>query len=107
MRFLVDQQLPPALALWLRREGHQADHTHSVGLGASDDRVIWAHARQTGSIIVTKDADFASMRRRSDDPQVVWLRMGNASTEEIIGRFETGWVGAIGFLRAGEPVVQV
>jgi predicted nuclease of predicted toxin-antitoxin system len=78
-----------------------------VGLGASDDRIIWAYARQTGSVIVTKDADFASMRRRSDDPQVVWLRIGNASAEEIISRFETGWEGTIDFLRAGEPVVQV
>jgi predicted nuclease of predicted toxin-antitoxin system len=106
VRFLVDQQLPPELALWLRRSGHQADHTEWVGLGASVDAVVWAYARQTGSIIVTKDSDFAGMRRRIGDPKVIWLRIGNAATPEVIARIEGSWARTIGYLEAGEPVVE-
>ena len=106
MRFLVDQQLPPELAHWLRRAGHQADHTDSIGLGASDDAVVWAYARQTKSIIITKDADFAVMRRREGDPQVVWLRIGNAATADVLARLERGWARTVEYLEDGEPVVQ-
>ncbi|HEY1752716.1 MAG TPA: DUF5615 family PIN-like protein [Caulobacteraceae bacterium] len=106
MRFLIDQQLPPALARWLRRSGHQAEHTDWLGLGVSDDAVIWAYARQTNSIIVTKDADFASMRRRVDDPQIIWLRIGNATTQEVISRIENSWTRTVGYLEAGEPIVE-
>jgi predicted nuclease of predicted toxin-antitoxin system len=103
---LVDQQLPPALAQWLQRSGHHAEHTDWVGLGASADSVVWAYARQTSSIIVTKDSDFAGMRRRIDDPQVVWLRIGNAATAEVIARVESGWTRTVEYLEAGEPIVE-
>ena len=106
MRFLVDQQLPPSLAHWLRRSGHQADHTEALGLGASSDAVIWAYARQTHAIIVTKDSDFAGMRRRVDDPQVLWLRIGNASAAEVLGRIEAGWPRTVEYLEAGEAIVE-
>jgi predicted nuclease of predicted toxin-antitoxin system len=32
MRFLVDAQLPPALARWLAEKGHDARHVADVGL---------------------------------------------------------------------------
>lgn len=106
MRFLVDQQLPPELALWLRRAGHQADHTESVGLGASADAVVWAYARQTRSIVVTKDSDFVGMRRRVGDPQVVWIRIGNAATHEVLAGIAANWARTVEYLEAGEPVVE-
>jgi predicted nuclease of predicted toxin-antitoxin system len=106
VRFLVDQQLPPALADWLRRAGHQADHTDRLGLGGSSDAVVWAYANQTGAIVVTKDGDFASMRRRLDGPQILWLRLGNASTVEVIAHLESRWLRTVGYLAAGEPVVE-
>lgn len=41
MRFLVDAQLPPALARWLSAQGCPADHVADLGMEASRDRVIW------------------------------------------------------------------
>jgi predicted nuclease of predicted toxin-antitoxin system len=32
MRFLVDAQLPPALARWLAAQGHEAAHVGDLGL---------------------------------------------------------------------------
>lgn len=58
MRFLVDAQLPPALALWLREAGYDAQAVREVGLRDADDTVIWRHALAHGWVIVTKDEDF-------------------------------------------------
>jgi predicted nuclease of predicted toxin-antitoxin system len=107
VRFLVDQQLPPALADWLRASGHHADHTERLGLGRSSDAVVWAYANQTGSVVVTKDGDFASMRRRSDGPQILWLRIGNASTTDVLTHVERRWLQTIEYLKAGEAIVEV
>lgn len=55
MRFLVDAQLPPALARLLSRHGHLAEHVHDIGLGAAADRDIWSHARDHDAVLITKD----------------------------------------------------
>ncbi len=44
MRFLVDAQLPQALARSLTAEGHDAEHVADVGLSAAQDKVIWDYA---------------------------------------------------------------
>jgi predicted nuclease of predicted toxin-antitoxin system len=62
MRFLVDAQLPPALAQWLSAQGCPADHVADLGMEAAPDRVIWEWASQEGVAIVTKDEDFAIWR---------------------------------------------
>ena len=46
MRFLVDAQLPPALARKLVELGQQADHVQDLGLEASSDRTIWKTATE-------------------------------------------------------------
>lgn len=38
MRFLVDAQLPPALARLLTARGHHADHVTDIGRGDAPDR---------------------------------------------------------------------
>jgi predicted nuclease of predicted toxin-antitoxin system len=37
VKFLVDAQLPSALAGWLREVGHEAAHVEDVGLREADD----------------------------------------------------------------------
>jgi predicted nuclease of predicted toxin-antitoxin system len=62
MRFLIDAQLPPALARWLSAEGHESIHVMDMEMQASSDRVIWDFAVQSNFIIVTKDKDFAQRK---------------------------------------------
>jgi predicted nuclease of predicted toxin-antitoxin system len=57
VRFLVDTNLPPALADWLVASGHEAEHVAFVLGPTADDHLIWAHAISTSAIVVTKDAD--------------------------------------------------
>jgi predicted nuclease of predicted toxin-antitoxin system len=44
VKFLVDAQLPPALARWLREAGHEAEHVEFVGLREESDSAIWVRA---------------------------------------------------------------
>ncbi len=85
MKLLFDENLSPALAQALARDHPGSSHVRSEGiLGAADDRV-WAHAREEGFAIVSKDTDF---RERSlvegFPPKIVWLDVGNIGTEAIL-----------------------
>lgn len=61
MRFIVDAQLPPALAVWLRSRGHAADHVRDLGLAVQADEKIVELAVAVNAIIITKDSDFAHL----------------------------------------------
>jgi predicted nuclease of predicted toxin-antitoxin system len=41
VRFLVDAQLPPALARVLSEKGHEAEHVADLGLVSATDSKIW------------------------------------------------------------------
>lgn len=80
MKFVVDQQLPPALVDWLMARGHEAEHVGDLGMREAPDGEIWRHAEKNGAVIVTKDEDFAARRARSrSGPAIVWLRYGNTT----------------------------
>lgn len=107
MRFLVDEQLPPALAQWIRDGGHDALHVEEAGLGSASDVALWSFARREGFVIVSKDSDFAMRRRQIEGPAILWLRIGNATTRGLLARIESEWENALGFLAAGEPIVEI
>lgn len=48
MKFLVDAQLPPALARWLIEAGCEAQVVREIGLREADDGVIWRYAETNG-----------------------------------------------------------
>lgn len=58
MRFLVDAQLPPALARRIEAMGHAAEHVADCGLATAPDPHVRQYAAATGAVIVTKDEDF-------------------------------------------------
>jgi predicted nuclease of predicted toxin-antitoxin system len=64
VKFLVDMALSPALAQWLRSQGHDAVHAGTVGLARAPDVDIIAHAKQDGRIVVTADLDYPRILRR-------------------------------------------
>lgn len=87
MKFLVDAQLPPALAGWLREHGHQAEHVEDAGLREAEDSPIWKYALAQNAIVLTKDEDFAAragqMGQDRRAPVIVWLRIGNCSNRAL------------------------
>ncbi|MGP8200901.1 MAG: DUF5615 family PIN-like protein [Limisphaerales bacterium] len=85
MRFLVDTQLPAALARWLREHGHEAEHVLEISLAQSKDTLIWHYAQEQGQVIIIKDEGFAEwVRRGRPGPSVVWLRLGNSSKRVLL-----------------------
>jgi predicted nuclease of predicted toxin-antitoxin system len=56
-----------------------------VGLRASADLTLWEYARQHDLVIVTKDEDFHRLSvMHGPPPKVVWIRLGNCSTDDIV-----------------------
>ena len=108
MKFLVDANLPPGLATWLREQAHEAIHVSDQPGLALDDRALFEFARQHGYIIVTKDEDFAALATLADEPApVVWLRLGNATNSVL-----WNWLGPLipeilQRLAAGETLIEV
>ena len=108
MRFLVDAQLPPALAVWLREQGHEAKAVREVGLREAGDGAIWAYALQTSAVILTKDEDFAvCSQQTSAGPAVVWLRVGNASNRALRAWLEPRLAGMVQLIGQGSRLVEV
>ena len=92
MRLLVDAQLPPVLADWLRRQGHDALHVLDWTMTDAADGEIWRRASKGGYVIVTKDADFDGLAATDRaGARVLWLRVGNIRNRGLIGRLALEW----------------
>jgi predicted nuclease of predicted toxin-antitoxin system len=110
VKFLVDAQLPPALASWLREAGHEAAHVETIGLRDADDRSIWDHAARAGVTIVTKDEDFAARAAHAvdaDRPVIVWLRVGNTTNAALQAWLERRLPDILEILKQGHRLVEV
>ena len=108
MNFLVDAQLPPALARWIVSQGHQAKHIFDIGLETADDPVIWERARSEDTVIVSKDEDFVDHWLLSAQPvPLVWIRKGNCSNRALLAWLETLWPDAVKRLEQGEKLIEL
>lgn len=108
MRFLVDAQLPPALAQRLGEKGHFAAHVMDVGLDVATDRQIWAYASKRGAVLVTKDGDFADLARTEvQGAAVVWIRLGNTTNRALWRVLEPVLAEIIEGLGRGERLIEV
>jgi len=108
VKFLVDAQLPPALAHWLREAGHEATHVEDAGLRDAEDGEIWTHALENGAVIMTKDEDFAARSTQaSTAPVIVWLRGGNATNSALRAWVEARLPGILQLLDAEKHLIEV
>lgn len=86
MRFLLDANMPRRCMDVVQRHGHQAEHARDIGMGRAPDSQIAAYAKAQGMVLVTRDLDFADVRRyRPDDYHgLLVLRLpDDAVAEEI------------------------
>ena len=108
MRFIVDAQLPPALAKWLMEAGHEAWHVEEIGLRDAEDPPIWRYALENKAIILSKDEDFASRVRQSQSgPVVVWLRIGNCSNRALREWFAPLLPAILDEIEQGNRIIEV
>ena len=108
MRFLVDAQLPSALARWLTSKGHLAEHTKDVGFTKVSDGVLWQYAMTHQATIITKDSDFAQRRLRArSGPIIVWIKLSNSTRRELLAWFENLMPDILGAIERGETLLEI
>ena len=108
MKFLIDNQLPPALAKFLIQEGHIAEHVSDVGLSEASDAEICRHAAENSLVIVSKDEDFSQTALRPESGlQVVWVRLGNCRKSALLAAFESSLPAVRLAIEAGERLIEV
>lgn len=108
MKFLIDNQLPGALASYLRNQGFDCEHVIDVGLAESSDADICRYAEIEGRIIITKDEDFFYLARRPKATIIVlWVRLGNCRTSFLLETFERLWPMIEFCVKAGDQIIEI
>ena len=102
MKFLVDNQLPAALARFIETKGCQAVHVLDVGLAEQPDIEIFRRAKLDGYILISKDEDFLHLvLRPGTSAGLVWVRIGNCRKQHLLEVFETCLATTCGAHRSG------
>jgi predicted nuclease of predicted toxin-antitoxin system len=106
MRFLVDAQLPPGLCIGLQARGHEAVHVFDLGMGGAKDSEIAEWAIANGAAILSKDEDFLALRL-PDRFCLIWLRVGNVTTNSLARWMEARWDRVEELLATGERLIEL
>lgn len=108
MKFLVDAQLPGTLARWLRGRGLDAVHVLEREMARTDDLTIWQTSISEERILVSKDVDFFILATRPGDTGcLLWLRMGNCRTQDLITALNREWDRIGGAYAEGQRIVEM
>ena len=90
MKLLFDQNLAGRLTNELGDLFPGSAHVMQLGMATATDAEVWTHAQEHGFCIVSKDADFQQLSAiRGQPPKVIWLRIGNCSTQRITALLRT------------------
>jgi predicted nuclease of predicted toxin-antitoxin system len=86
MKLLLDENLSDRIPARISPLFTGSSHVKVLGLANEPDETIWQFARDNGYAILTKDCDFHQMSLlRRFPPKIIFLRIGNCSTEAIMG----------------------
>lgn len=109
MKVLVDAQLPPAAADWLRARGHDAIHLNDIGMKDAADTDVWSLAIEQERVILSKDRDFADryVSGQRPAPLIVWIRTGNLSRSQQIDHLARNWIRILTRLSRNTPITEV
>ena len=85
VRLLFDEQLPEALVRELGLTFPGSLHVRLLNRGGAPDAEVWSLAREHKCVLVMKDGDFHRLSLlHGAPPKVVWLRVGNCATTEVV-----------------------
>ncbi len=84
MKLLLDQNISFRIAKKIQDIYPGSRQVRELGLENSKDSFIYTYAKQNEYCIVTFDADFYDLGLvKGSSPKVIWLRIGNTSTQNI------------------------
>jgi predicted nuclease of predicted toxin-antitoxin system len=108
VKFLVDNQLPSALAKWLIAKGQEAFHVLDIGLAEAKDEEIWKYASANSCVLITKDEDFSRPAASEQSSVcVVWVRLGNCRTAVLLTAFDSLLPQLLKALEGGARLVEI
>jgi predicted nuclease of predicted toxin-antitoxin system len=74
-------------------------HLVEAGLAGAADTTVWEYAAREGFVLVTKDEDFHRLSVfRGFPPKVIWVRLGNCSTADVIALLEQHRAAIVAFV---------
>ncbi len=83
MRFLLDNNLSPRLALLLADAGHDVVHVRDVGLAQALDELVLARAEAEDRILVSADTDFGTLLARSNRGRPSFMLIRRAAGRRV------------------------
>ena len=108
MKFLVDNQLPPALARFVSEDLRtEALHVVDVGLRESTDADLWSYASANGFVLISKDEDFVTLYSKTPSAGLLWVRLGNCRRSFLLEVFERQWQRILERFENGERFVEL
>jgi len=85
MKLLFDQNISHRILSLLPEQFRDASSIKKEGLTNASDFEIWEYAKTNNFIIVTQDSDFNDLSLiYGTPPKVIWLRLGNLKTPQIV-----------------------
>lgn len=85
MKLLLDENLPPQVAVQLQELFPGTMHVRDVGLKGQPDEWIWKYAQEHHFTILTKDSDFHERSiMHGSPPKVIWIRIGNCTMKLLL-----------------------
>lgn len=109
MTLWLDNQLPPALAEWMRSTlAVDCVPVRDLNLHRASDAEIFRAARDSHVVVMTKDADFVDLLdQQGAPPQVILVTCGNTSNARLRRLIETAWPAILPMLERGEALVEL
>lgn len=108
MNFLIDNQLPLQLAVYLRQRGHDCVHVLELNLDQADDAAVWSQAERDERIVISKDDDFIFLANRPNQTgRLLWVRLGNCRNTTLIAAFDHVHDPLIRAFESGQRVVEL
>jgi predicted nuclease of predicted toxin-antitoxin system len=100
MRFLIDANLPRTVIAVVRSLGHHAEFARDIGLGSATDDQIAKHASHYRAALLTRDLDFADIRRYPPDQYsgIVVMRLPDTAVAEEIAAVLKRFLSEPGFI---------
>ncbi|MBS1518962.1 MAG: DUF5615 family PIN-like protein [Bacteroidetes bacterium] len=85
MKLLFDENISYRILKKLNPEFDKSIHCNKIDPQPKNDFDIWKYAKDNNFTIVTFDGDFYEwMVLKGFPPKIIWLRMGNKTTDNII-----------------------
>jgi predicted nuclease of predicted toxin-antitoxin system len=91
--FLLNMNVPRALASLLAAQGHDARHAGDAGLATASDAAIVEAARGMGAVIITHDLDYGHLLSFGGHsvPSVIIMRLTYPRADAMARAILTAW----------------